>query len=347
MAAKTQAPGQRCKGWGQGLLAILLLWQGAALAQQQQAVNNEEGKELLACLQRPQAPPDYPEFDKKALRDGTLRVRLSFTAADKAPAVQLLFRAGSERIVESVERHVAAYRLPCLPAGQRVDVVQEFNFAARGGDAVHWSAPRHVPSTPHKDWHACIRTPARQLRVWEDSLTGTRFKPREFGNVVVQMRFDSPTAPPQVKVVYAKADDRVRNAVLDHVAEYRMPCLPDGAEPQVSEQLFKFRSHTADDPVYTFKDMDLTSFLARMTDLERRPVRFDLDSMGCPFKLMWTLGRPALPNRVGEIGEPNLNRLELTTWLSELTMGMPPTLFDQMLGQSLVVTVPCGKVELG
>ncbi len=51
-------------------------------------------------------------------------------ASDRAPEVAFIFKAGSERQREEIERFAQSYRLPCLQPGERLEVVQEFKFNA-------------------------------------------------------------------------------------------------------------------------------------------------------------------------------------------------------------------------
>lgn len=329
-----------------GLPVSLLLWQGFALAQQ--AVPNDEGKAWLACMTRPQQAPEYPERDRSTHLSGLMRLQLRFTAPDKPPEIEVLYRAGSDDMVDSARSHVEAYRLPCLPPGHRLDVVQEFVFTARAGAPTAWyRAAEAVPVAPKSDWRSCLRSPPEALRIDEDMRTGSAIKRSDHGNVLVRLRFEHPDQPPRTEVLYSKADSHVRQAILDHLAKYRAPCLQPGSGPLVLQQQFSFHSSYADKARYKFNDMGLLPFLRSMKNLEQRPVSFDLDTMACPFQVVWGLGQPALPNSVGEIGPRNLNRVGFLAWLSELTMDLTPQLFEQLLGQEMVVTVPCGKVELG
>jgi hypothetical protein len=82
-------------------------------------------------------------------------------------------------------------------------------------------------------------------------------------------------------------------------------------------------------------------------NVEARPVNFELDTMGCPFRLNFTLGRPALPNRVTESGTPNANRRGFIAWLEELELALTKEEFENLLGAELFIDVPCGTIKLG
>lgn len=131
--------------------------------------------------------------------------------------------------------------------------------------------------------------------------------------------------------------------MLSHVEQYRVPCLPVDAEPFVVEQQFMYQSGST---YYRLNDLKLVPFLGRIKDIEKRRASFDLNTMNCPFQVVWRLGMPAMANRVGEVGEPNLNRVEFLAWLADLTMDLRPEQFERLLGQSMVIEVPCGKIEL-
>ena len=68
--------------------------------------------------------------------------------------------------------------------------------------------------------------------------------------------------------------------------------------------------------------------------------------MNCPFQVAWTLGKPAVENRVGEVGAPDLNRAEFLGWLASLEMDVQGQPYEQMVGQTVIVNVPCGNLNL-
>lgn len=313
-------------------------------AMAQQAVPNEDGAAALACLVKPAEPLAYPDKDRERGTEGGVRIKLAFADPALAPTVEVLYRAASNDMLDQVLMHARGYRLPCLPRGRTVEAVQEFSFAAQGGQPVRWTGLRNAPRRPSADLSACLRTPEAAPTLFGHMQTGSNIKRREFGNMILALRFERADAAPSVKVLYEQADNAMRQAVMAHVAQYRVPCLPAGAEPYVMEQQFSYDGSNAQ---YRLNDMKLVPFLGRVKDLEKRPVRFDLDTMSCPFQVVWRLGMPAMANRVGEVGETNPNRVEFLAWLAELTMNLPSDQFERVLGQSMVLTVPCGKIELG
>lgn len=313
-------------------------------AMAQQAVPNDDGAALLGCLVKPAEPPAYSDKDRERGTEGSVRIKLTFTDPALAPKVEVLHRAASNDMLDQVLMQVRGYRLPCLPLAQTVEAVQEFGFAAQGGQPIRWTGLRNAPKRPRGDLTACLRTPENAPTLFGHMQTGSNIRRREFGNLIVALRFERADAAPVVKVLYDQTDNPMRQAVMAHVDQYRLPCLPAGAEPYVIEQQFRYDLSNAQ---YRLNDMKLVAFLGRVKDLEKRPVRFDLDTMSCPFQVVWRLGMPAMANRVGEVGESNPNRIEFLAWLSELTMNLPSEQFERVLGQSAVLTVPCGKIELG
>lgn len=295
--------------------------------------------QTLSCMQRGAGKLRYPGADLQARTPGTVRLSLRFTAPDRPPDVKVLFRAASDAMVSEVEDQVRDYRLPCL-AGAPVTAVQEFVFTPRVTDPITWTSPRAVRDREDGSERAsCLRTPPEA-----PEFAGSSLK-REIENVFVDMTFTAPDAPPAVTLAYSNAGSRQEAEVRAYVARYRMPCLAAGARPATLRQHFQFRPYGVAKRV--FKDaVPLGNFLSNMKGIREQRVEFDLGSMSCPFQVAWTLGKPALDNRVGEVGKPDLNRTEFLAWLAGLQMEMKDAQFQQLLGQTVIVNVPCGKVAL-
>jgi hypothetical protein len=326
----------------------MLGWVLAALAGASQAqVVESDGVDprLIACLHKGGPAIDYPAHDRQLQSPGFLRLSLKFTAPDRPPETVVLFRAASDAMLEEVRWHVRGYRLPCLPAGETVTAVQEFEFKPRETAPVTWTSPRAVsakqdegarPARPD----ACMRTPKTPPDLW-----GPVFQ-RDVVNIFVKMSFTAPDAAPDVEVLYSSASPSQVQSVTDYARQYRVPCLAPGGKPYVVQQQFTYRPYGA--AARVFKDaVKLTAFLSNMKDIQQARANFDFGTMNCPFQVAWTLGKPAVDNSVGEVGPPDLNRAEFLAWLASLQMDLEPKAFQQMVGQTVFVNVPCGSLTLG
>lgn len=327
---------------GLGLVALGL--SNSALAQT--VVPDESAAQALQCLVKSGTAPAFPPRQLEKRLGGFLRIKLVFTHPDRAPKLETLFRSGAQEHEDEVERYLNNYRLPCLKPGQKIEAVQEFSFDPNNFGKVHWNDLRHSPNNTGGFDHACIRTPERQLSHFEDKALSSNIKRKANGNVIARMRFTKTNAPPEVKVVYDNGNANWRNSVLAHLDEYRMTCpIPEG-EAIVIEQQFSYAASTRSYD-YALKDTDLVKFLGFVKDIDKQKVNFDLDSMACPFEVVWGVGMPAFKNRVGQVGTPNPNRLEFIAWLETLTLNVGPDVFDQILGNKFKIYVPCGKINLG
>ncbi len=317
----------------------------ACAAQAQMVEIDRVDPQALACLQKGGPAIRYPADAEKMRLPGHIRLSLKFTAPDRAPEVTVLFRAASEAMLDEVQWFVRGYRLPCLPpGGATVLAVQEFEFTPRVTDPITWTAPRPVAAREEAlqgrpKALSCMRTPKEPPEFAGSSLQ------REVSNAFVELSFTAPDAPPEVRMVYTSVGERQAKAVADYARQYRLPCLEAGAKPYVVQQHFQFRPYGAGARV--FKDaVSLTSFLSNMKGIRALRTDFDLNTMSCPFQVAWTLGKPALDNRVGEVGKPDLNRAEFLAWLAGLEMEMKDPQFEQLVGQRVIVNVPCGKLKL-
>lgn len=320
----------------------------ACVAQAQVVAVDAVDTQVLACLEKTGPALRYPQRDEDMRLTGHVRLSLKFTAPDRAPEVQVLFRAASDAMLDEVEWHVRGYRLPCMAAGAApVLTVQEFEFRPRVTDPVTWTAPRAVAAPAadpqamgHKAAMACMRTPK------DPPEFGGSYLQRDVSNAFVQIRFTAADAEPEIKMAYSTVSNAQAKALNEYVRQYRLPCLPAGAKPVTVQQHFQFRPAGVGAKV--FKDaVPLTAFLSNMKGIRAMSTDFDFDTMSCPFQVAWTLGKPALANRVGQIGKPDLNRTEFLAWLAGLEMEIKnPREFEQLVGQTLIVNVSCGKLNL-
>ena len=327
-----------------GLLAALIA-HGPASAQQNDIspLPVDPATSPLRCLQQPEAPLEYPAEARRLQLDGTVRVGLAFTAPDRPPEVEVLARFADERFVNAVRERVAAYRLPCQAAARgTVRAVQTFVFRLREPVPVRWSQPVELQDTGRaRAMRACLRTPDDQLQV-----NASRFDQKTVGNVLVRMTFTAPDQPPEVQALYASTSGNTQDAILDRARSYRLPCLSAEDRPMSFVQHFIYRKHDAGRA--SFKDeVTLGEFLSNIKGIRQQQAEFDFNTMNCPFTVAWTLGKPALANRVGEIGtERDPNRAEFLAWLAGLEMDLTPDRFEHLLGRMVKIKVACGTLRL-
>lgn len=320
------------------VLGLLCLTMGTAQAQS--VVQDPAVAQTLECLTHAAEPPRLPQYDERRGNTGLVRVKLDFESPTRPPKVEILARGASPAMVAEVERYVDSYRLPCMAESQTMlSMVQEFSFVRASG--IHWTIPRRVRRDTTNAL-ACLRTPAEH-----PEFPRTWFA-RDAGSVVVQARFIAADQAPEVSVVHESdsVNRAARDIVLDYVKRYRLPCLAAQAEAVAMQQQFKFAPTGRRQSVFSKDVLPLAGFLAAMQGIDKERVHFDFGTMACPFRVAWRLGRPALPNAVGEIGAPDPNRLEFLSWLETLTMTLKPGQFEDLLGSQAIVQVPCGVLSL-
>jgi hypothetical protein len=196
----------------------------------------------------------------------------------------------------------------------------------------------------HAELMGCLQRPAFRLNRFDPPS-----KPGKVdlgvGNVVLEMGFAAPDSAPQVRVLYDSLGRTAREAILDTVRQYRLPCLPQGQTFE-ARQVFNFTWAPPAEAAFPTR-VSLSALLATMKNLQARPVAFDLDAMACPFQLTWQLGQPAFSNEVHEQGPRNPARAPLMAWLGELEMDVTPKTFERLVNSPLTVDVPCGTIKLG
>lgn len=325
------------------MLTAIALGLCAFGAQAQTAVSDRSGEAVLACLLRP-GVPKYPAAALDKRINGLYRIELTFADATRPPEVKVAFSAGSEQLLDEVEQYARQFRLPCLPAGQKVSMLQELMFRAVADGDVQAALPLNLPPTPDRRFSACMRSPPGGPKLGAASqLEGGRRELKN-GNLVVEMSFTAPDQPPQARVLYDSLNARHRQDVLDHIADYRVPCLSAG-ERYVVQQTFHVGF--SGNRNFAFNDVGLVKFLSMVRNVEARPVNFALDTMGCPFRLRFGLGRPAFANNVEESGTPNPNRRSFIAWMEELELALTREQYENLLSSEMLIDVPCGTIKLG
>lgn len=297
----------------------------------------------FACLTRPDALPTDPDVDVAAPRAGFVRLSMKFVAPGQAPEVAVLFRDASDAMVAAVRTHVLAYRLPCLAADAApVVAVQEFSFSPARAEASRVTPPAlAVPPTPvMPSLKECLRMP--------DAAPGLAADQRaSVGNVVIEATFTSVDTEPAIQVLYASVGRKQLAAVTDYMRQHRLSCMPGGGKWATVRRSFRYQITDAGGTQVKFKGaVALGSFLRGIKDIQSKQAEFDFTTMACPFQVAWTLGKPALENEAVDLGGRDLNRVAFLAWLRGLEMNAPGPLFENLLGETIVIDVPCGRLPL-
>ena len=173
----------------------LCLGSSATFAQQDAPIQFGEQKADLTCMQPAAAQRGVPVYPPNAWEEqlsATVRVKLTFSAADAEPSVELLDKDIAE-FGEAVKRYVRRYRLPCFKFGQApIEVTQRFDFRYGDGRKVTYSSPEDGARSAYEGCVAYAK-PVYPAVVAQSGVGGT---------VILSMTFSRRGAPPDVKVVY-------------------------------------------------------------------------------------------------------------------------------------------------
>ena len=322
------------------LAGVLALAGNAAALAQPTVVPDEPDAAISACLTpkgNEGTKVEYPNsmLDWKAT--GTVRLRMEFFDPDKPPRTTVLY-SSNEPFEEAARTRVREYRLPCLkPGSTPVVFLQEFSFDSRDGRRVSWDGPQAAGARGDCELNGVKSSdliyPARALH---KNVTGV---------ALTEARFEaSGEAPSSVTVLNPVAGD-LAFAATSYMKNARLVCKePSGRWLKTVHQPFNFHVEGAAGVV--FKDMSFVQFLGAVDKIETHRVRFDLDSMACPFDLDLVLYQPYAANSVGEVGQTDPNRQALLAWLRTVQLRIPPVTLKQVLGDTIRITVPCGLVDL-
>lgn len=282
--------------------------------------------------------PDYPTDELNVKAAGKVSVRLSFKSRTLPPKVTVLEKVGTYKFVESVERFVEKYRLPCMTAlSGEVIAEQTFIFNPENGGPVQFNEVSDANSTALDE--RCISGTLRGI-----FYPGQAAEEGKGGNVLVSYSFSAANEEPQLTVLYNARSERLASAVRGYLKEFRYTCPIPADKPVKLTQTFKFILEGADR--VAFKDFSLVEFLQSVKRADLRGAKFDFKLMGCPFDISVRVRRPYAKNVVGEYGVKNPARSEFIGWVSELTMELPESSEPYLIDQSLKVSVPCMAISL-
>ena len=316
------------------LLAIA--WAGWAQAQQV-ALDTSAVVRCLTPAADVRGTPDYPFDALKSGTDGRVKVRLSFSAVDQPPRVEVL--EGDGAFVDAVKQHVREFRVPCLSAADApAQLTQEYVFR-RDRRQVLWSHLEDLADARRREMLKCVahasgqKSPDYPYRARQESVQG---------RVLARLVFDAADRPPKATVHARKNARLLEREVAQWVEDLRMPCHT--GSPLAADWTFVFRFEG--DAAYGFGGVSLRALLASIKDIQRQTVAFDFNTMGCPFDLRLHYLQPYMPNSVGQVGSHDAARRPFLDWLSKAELNLPAATQDAVFADFADLHIPCLKINL-
>jgi len=308
-----------------------------ASAQAEVAARSEAQR--LGCLVRPANPPRASLRSELDRESGTMRVLLKFSRPNAKPLVAVLYNTARESMQNAVLDHVAGYRLPCLrPEDGDVIAVQDFSFRSHDRDPT----PMSVVDSSSIEAPLCVVMPRRDLNYTVD-VGQLRAE-----HLVAHITFSGDgQRPPDVKFAYSNASARYEQAVREWVSEYRMPCRIAADKPRTVEQ--RFSMFPAERRPFSFpkERFSLTEFLALTREPTKLKAYFDLNTMGCPFRVGFVLGGGTYPHVATALGPTDPNKAVFLRWLESLQFDFKSEeMANDLFSSELQVDVPCGTLNL-
>lgn len=323
--------------WRAALGVLLATCAIATLAQPSDAYVIEAKESPLSCLLAPgREKLEYPRGMAELKQGGIVRIRMTFVARDTAPRTEVFYDSVGDPFRAAALDHAEGYRLPCLKDDEAPFVAtQEFQFLPGDGRKVVWNAVRDDRPARKTDW-ACLtgaeRTPDYPMAE------------NEQGSVFASLRFDDPTSPPKVDIIYDGGSPRFEQTVREYLAGYRLPCMAVGGPPIHAFVPFRFAIEGKRRTL--LKDATLSTFVRAIENLESQRVRFDFTTMSCPFEVRFVLRQPYVPNLIGEVESRDPNRRDFIEWLKSVHLSFPAKDLKKVLGDEMTVRVPCVVLDL-
>ncbi|MRD46936.1 hypothetical protein GHT07_06585 [Caenimonas koreensis DSM 17982] len=321
---------------GAFVLLGLALCATAANAQTGLVADVEPYAQCLTSTEGPGARPVYPEGLYARKEGGRVVVEMEFSAPGQAPRVKVLGDAADADFVDAVKRHAGQLRVPCMQPGVLVKLQQEFVFVPNDGRKVSWTTPEAGPSAGYR--RECI---TRIDSASKPEMPRRAAREGHTGAVIARIAFDGLNTEPTVTLAYAGPHRELAETVVDYAKGYRLTC---GGPKLSAMQSFVFRF--SDSATTVLRDTTLVNFLRGVRNAAATPVFFDLNTMSCPFEVRLNYWQPASPNRVGEIGASVQARRPFLDWLATLRIKADTDIEAGVIGDSLTISVPCGKIDL-
>ncbi len=317
---------------------LMLVCQSAAHAETRALAQSP----ALACLTRASDAPALPEYPPETFarkEGGEINVELEFRGPDRAPKVRPDKSASYAELESAVERFAKHYRVPCMGANDAPVILrQRYVFVPNDGRKVVPSAPTDAADGARRAQLTCI---VNRAGVARPSYPSSALRTGAEEKMMLRLRFGAPDLAPQLTWLTPPKHSDLRMSVEEYVSQLRMPCLNNG--PIEMDEVFVFVIDGSARMV--LRDMSLIELLRASKDYVV-PAYFDFNAMACPFDVRLTYMRPYSPNFVGELDSSNPARKPLLEWMRNLTLATSESTQRKVLGDSMTVTIPCGKLDL-
>lgn len=275
------------------------------------------------------------------------RVQMTFDAADAAPNVSLLYNSGSAAFGRAIVDSVKGYRLSCFEGAEAPwSGTQEFQFVPGNLPRLLEGRVRGLRAKDGvvadcvvgREGEPSLQNASRGAIV--DGL-GVRSEHPRSGFVIVKLRFEQADRGPEVTVLLSNAGADFERAVRDHVKAFRWACA--GGAPLEVTQTFQLRMEPE---ASTSIQLTLPQLLAAVEGIEFHRVRFDFNSMQCPFDAAFEYFRPYTSNTVMVDSATAAQRAIFYDWLGTLVLKPSLNVRDRLIGTTFKVSVPCVVLDL-
>ena len=335
----------RCQGWrGRAATflayAALALGLGAARAEPptQLALSESPAERCLFPPSAERAKPVYPQDMLRDKRGASFDAQFSFTGPEAAPQVRFSGDIDPD-FRDSITAYAKQLRVPCMDkSGTPVTLTQGFDFVPNDGRKVAWTTPVDSKDAERRAQFKCVvSNDALRPEYPRDMLRNGRS-----GMVVARLRFVAPDQPPQVDILDNAGGQSFARNVLRYTEGMRMPCLQGAAV----ETTLHYRFLIDGEQRVVLNDIDLRSFLKAIKPVPAGTAYFDTRTMKCPFDVRMTWLRPYEPNVIAELEEDVASRHALLDWMAQREFDVDPKNTNALLGQQMVVHIPCATIDL-
>jgi hypothetical protein len=324
--------------WLTGALLAFAALAGSAHAQPRMTLAPSPAERCLSPAAADRSKPEYPAELLRLKRGTSFEVELVFAGPESAPDVRFLGDPDTE-YRDAVKAYAKQLRVPCMEkAGPPVMLKQRFDFVPNDGRKVAWTTPEEPLDSQRREQLRCVVSDSDAKPNYPDDM----LRAGRQGTVVSRIRFVAPDRPPVVEILDNGGGRHFADNVSRFVATMRMPCLRDAPVEMMIH--YRFIIDGGDRPV--LNDLDLKSFLATVKPIAQGSAFFDTRAMKCPFDVRLTWQQPYEANLIEELEEDVPSRHAFLDWMAQREFDLAPRKANLLLGQQMVVHIPCVTIDL-
>jgi hypothetical protein len=280
----------------------------------------------------------YPFDAFKRGDEGRVLVELEFTVAIGRPRVTVVEQQGDRTFVEAVRDHVRNLRVPCLTdADVPVRLRQDYVF--KPAKATPKASTTDLADAERKAQANCVKHHKGKAT---PDYPASAERRGEVGRVFVRLSFSASDQAPELEVLAHEPDEALARSVRQFAEGLRMPCYAGTPVKTTMQFVFNLDGNRE----YGFKPLTLLGFLSGVKGIREQTIRYDFNTMACPFEVELIYLQPHSRNSVYEMGDAVAQRQPFLDWLRQVELDLPARNLAAVYADRALISVPCATFDI-